>query len=131
MSNASKTETELTPKDVHALHVYLLEERERFLTAYREHVHAGQEMQPDMTDDSLDRAAMEHDREMMFEMSTAEREQLLEIEDALRRVEDGTFGICEYSNRPIPLRRLNAVPWARYRTGYQELAEQGLLAELD
>ncbi len=131
MSNAAAIEAELTPKDVRTLHRHLLVERERFLTAYRNHVHAGQEMQPEVTDDSIDRAAIEHDREVMFEMSTAEREQLLEIEDALQRVENGTFGICEYSQQPIPLPRLQAVPWARYRTGYQELAEQGLLAELD
>jgi len=41
-------------------------------------------------------------------------ETLIQVEDALRRVEDGTYGKCRACGRPIEPARLEAVPWAAY-----------------
>lgn len=57
----------------------------------------------------------------------SERKLLVEIEDALGRIEDGSYGICENENEPIPKARLNAIPWARYCVACANLSEKGLL----
>jgi DnaK suppressor protein len=40
--------------------------------------------------------------------------ELKDIDDALRRLDDGTYGICEECGKPIDEARLEAMPWARY-----------------
>ncbi|MGD9109617.1 MAG: TraR/DksA C4-type zinc finger protein [Phycisphaerales bacterium] len=52
---------------------------------------------------------------------------LAQIDAALGRIEDGTYGICVGSGKPIPKARLEAIPWARYCVEYAELVEKGLV----
>ncbi len=58
----------------------------------------------------------------------SERKLFLEIEDALDRIEQGTYGICETGDEPIPKARLEAIPWTRYCLTCASLSEKGLLA---
>lgn len=51
------------------------------------------------------------------------RTQLLEIEQALMRIERGTFGICEETEEPIERERLLAIPWTRLSIEGAELRE--------
>jgi len=44
----------------------------------------------------------------------SEKKILQDIYDALNRIEEGTFGICENNGEPIPKKRLEAIPWTRY-----------------
>jgi len=59
----------------------------------------------------------------------SERRILLEIEDALDRIEQGTYGICESGHEPIPKARLEAIPWTRYCLNCANLSEKGLLVK--
>ncbi len=52
-------------------------------------------------------------------------EELHCVEHALQEIHDGTFGICASCGRPIPLRRLGAVPWSPYCVACQERDESG------
>ena len=61
----------------------------------------------------------------------SERKILVEVNDALSRIEDGTYGICEGRGEPIPKQRLKAIPWARYCVACATLLEKGLLAKKD
>ncbi len=54
----------------------------------------------------------------------SEKKLLLEIYDALRRIDEGTYGICENNDEPIGKVRLEAVPWARYCLGCASLLEK-------
>jgi RNA polymerase-binding protein DksA len=54
-----------------------------------------------------------------------ERKILIEIDDAIRRIRDGTYGICEGSGEPIKKERLEAIPWTRYCVDCARLAEKG------
>lgn len=58
-----------------------------------------------------------------------ERKILVEIRDALERIEEGTYGICEGSGETIPKARLEAIPWARYSVKFAEKMEKGLVEE--
>lgn len=65
--------------------------------------------------------------EQVFALSLASSEQdtLFEIEDALRRIEEGTFGICEMTGEPIEKARLEALPYTRYSVKAQSELEKG------
>jgi len=52
--------------------------------------------------------------ENILGLMDSERKILVEIYDALSRIDDGTYGICEGHNEQIPKVRLEAIPWARY-----------------
>src|SRR5262249_9270175 len=54
------------------------------------------------------------EREISFDIASKEGRLLREIDDALRRIYNGVYGICEASGRPIARARLEALPWARY-----------------
>ena len=51
------------------------------------------------------------------------RAQLAEIDAALERIEDGTYGVSEVSGEPIPDERLRAVPWARRLVEEQQVVD--------
>lgn len=59
----------------------------------------------------------------------SERKLLQEIDDALERIENDTFGICEGGGEAIAKARLKAIPWARYCVKCASLSEKGLLAK--
>jgi RNA polymerase-binding transcription factor DksA len=59
----------------------------------------------------------------------SERKILVEVNDALSRIEDGKYGICEGRGEPIPKQRLKAIPWARYCVACATLLEKGILAK--
>ena len=61
----------------------------------------------------------------------SERKLMREIDDALDRIENCTYGICKGSGKSIPKARLEAIPWARYCVEYAQLLEKGLVREKD
>ena len=67
-----------------------------------------------------------YEQEFALGLMDSERKLLREIDDALQRTEEGTYGICEGTGRPIPKARLNAQPWARYCIEYARMLEQGI-----
>ena len=56
----------------------------------------------------------------------SERKLLREIDGALERINNGTYGICEGLNKIIPKARLKAIPWAKYCVEYANTLEKGL-----
>ncbi len=69
------------------------------------------------------------EQEFALDLMDSEKKMLAEINDALRRIEEGTFGVCEGRGEAIPKTRLNAIPWARYCVACAELKEKGRLVE--
>jgi DnaK suppressor protein len=63
--------------------------------------------------DTYDLASEERDREISFILGDREREKLQSIENALERIEDGTYGICENCDSEIAPGRLDAMPFSR------------------
>jgi RNA polymerase-binding protein DksA len=55
-----------------------------------------------------------YDQDFMLGLAEAERKQLREIDEALMRIRDKTYGVCQMTGKPIPKARLNAKPWAKY-----------------
>src|SRR4029078_9735405 len=63
--------------------------------------------------DTYDLASEERDREINFILSDREREKLQSIEEALERIEDGSYGICESCKSESAPARLEAMPFSR------------------
>jgi len=69
------------------------------------------------------------EQEFALDLMDSERKLLREIDHSLQRIEDGTYGICEATGKPIAKARLEAQPWARYCVEYARKVEQGLVTE--
>jgi RNA polymerase-binding transcription factor DksA len=65
-------------------------------------------------DDNLgDTATATYDRELDHGLEEGAQQTLAAIDDALRRIDEGTYGTCEACGKPIAPERLAAIPWAR------------------
>jgi DnaK suppressor protein len=65
-----------------------------------------------------------YDRDFALNLLSQEQDALYEIEEALKRVGAGTYGICEMSGKPIPQARLEAIPFARFTVECQTQIEK-------
>lgn len=127
-SEKAKAPTAEVSKDAFdALRNRLLQQRQEIVDMYNQDVRAGQESADDGTEDIVDRANNAYNRELMFSISDGERLMLLQIEEALRRMDEGTYGRCRNCGNNIHPLRLEAVPWTRFCIDCQEMAEKGML----
>jgi RNA polymerase-binding transcription factor len=74
--------------------------------------------------DIADRASLETDRALELRTRDRERKLISKIDEALKRIEDGTYGYCEETAEPIALRRLEARPIATLSIEAQERHER-------
>jgi len=65
-----------------------------------------------------------YDRDFALSLLSQEQDALYEIDQALKRIEVGTYGICEMSGKPIPHARLEAIPFARFTVECQSQLEK-------
>jgi DnaK suppressor protein len=71
-------------------------------------------------EDPADRASDEYEYESNIQFASAEGQYLREIDDALSRIEEGTYGTCERCGKPISKARLQVLPTARLDVDCQE-----------
>ena len=76
-------------------------------------------------DELADAGSAETLQGMTLVSAAATKEILHEVLEALRRIERGTYGICEITGEPIEATRLLAIPWARYSFAGQDDLEKG------
>lgn len=123
----AKPAAEVPQERFDALRARLQTQRDEIVSMYKQDLRAGQESADDGTEDIVDRANNAYNRELMFSLSDAERNTLLQIENALRRMDEGGYGRCANCGQNIAVPRLEALPWARFCVDCQELAEKGML----
>ena len=126
-ADKAKAVVEVPQDGFEALRERLEKQRDEILSMYKQDLRAGQESADDGTEDIVDRANNAYNRELMFSLSDAERNTLLQIENALRRMDDKAYGRCANCGQNIAILRLEALPWARFCVDCQELAEKGML----
>jgi DnaK suppressor protein len=107
----------------------LMDQREQIMSLYEHDLKVGQTASDEGTEDIVDRANNSYNREFMFALSDTERQILLEIDEAIERLDNGNYGTCLNCEESIPRARLKAVPWTRYCIDCQEQAEQGIAVE--
>lgn len=77
--------------------------------------------------DMVDRATSAYTREFAFSLSESDRKTLLLIDQALLRLDQGSYGVCVHCQGQMQEKRLEAVPWARHCLECQEMQDKGLL----
>ncbi len=74
----------------------------------------------DHVPDEGDLSQQSHEEWIFLNRNTLDMKLLREVQDALRLFERGTYGVCRQCGEPISVKRLDAVPWARYCVACQE-----------
>ena len=74
--------------------------------------------------DQLDKIQLAGEREFAVRAMERKSKSLMQVVAALRRLDDGEFGICLEREEPISPKRLTAVPWAAYCLHCQELQDR-------
>lgn len=70
------------------------------------------------------------DRDFALSLLSSDQDAVYEIEEALRRIEKSTYGVCELTGKPIPKARLEAIPWTRFTVEAQaQLERDGALRQ--
>jgi DnaK suppressor protein len=70
------------------------------------------------------------DRDFALSLLSSDQDAIYEIEEALKRIIKGTFGVCELTGKPIPKARLEAIPWTRFTVEAQaQLEKEGALRQ--
>src|SRR5580693_7888550 len=95
------------------LREHLLEMRTKLVTEIESELRAEREGNKDEGMDTYDLASEERDREINSILSDRDRVKLKQIDDALERMDEGTYGVCESCGLEIAEERLEAMPFSR------------------
>lgn len=71
-----------------------------------------------------DMAADTYNRELSMNIASSEQELIYQIDEALKRLDDGSFGLCQQCSQPITFSRLKALPYASLCINCQRTREQ-------
>jgi len=102
----------------------LLKEREEIIGEVRQIFESSKEMGQDGIQDIGDEAANIYNKQILLSLNENERNRLREVDEALDRIANGTYGICEECGEEISKARLKILPFAIYCTDCQERREQ-------
>lgn len=76
------------------------------------------------TPDALDEVQLAGERELAIRNLDREANLLRQVRDALRRIADGSYGVCLHCEEDIKVKRLDAVPWTKYCIRCQEAVDR-------
>ena len=136
-SSTRKKKVRLTAADIVRFKKMLLEKRHEIVGNVNEMKdEALKKSRPDASGDlssmpihMADIGTDNYEQEFALGLMDSERKLLREIDDALQRIEQQTYGICKATGKPIAKARLEAMPWARYCVEYVRMLEQGPVTE--
>src|SRR5438046_5772729 len=106
--------TKTKPNPYQAYEDALRKKQHELLDSYQRDKAAGNAQPDDGIQDLADKAASAYSKELNFSLSDGERNLLMQIEEALSRTEEGTFGVCTNCGNQVGEKRLQAVPWTPY-----------------
>lgn len=97
------------------------------LQGHADHVSADQaaalELSDDGVKDTVDMSLMDVNKELALRLGERESQMIADIDQALLRIQEGSYGVCARCGKLIDERRLEAVPTARYDAACQALIE--------
>ncbi len=111
----------LTAAEIKEIKAHLLELKEDAAARLKDK--KAMDMPDNDVGDPIDDASKSLDKEILFELSGNAHKTLDQIEAALRKIDKGIYGICEYCRQPIPKKRIKALPFARYCINCQHSTE--------
>ena len=109
---------------------HLLELRERLLSQMSGLAKESAEEMASYSLHMADSGTDNFDRDFALSLLSSDQDAIYEIEEALKRIEKGTYGICELTGKAIPKARLDAIPWTRFTVEAQgQLERDGALRQ--
>jgi RNA polymerase-binding protein DksA len=130
--SAKKTKTKLSKKELTVYKEKLFNLRDDILSQIRDIsedtlMKTQKDLSGDISGYSLhmaDVASDNYERDFNIGLVSSERKILMEIDAALKRIEEGSYGVCPMCGKRIAKSRLNAIPYARYTKECQEQLEK-------
>lgn len=113
----------MDPKELERLRQLLLRRREDILNASMHNREAAVEFGADGPPDPGDEGSTSYNRMVLVSLSEAEKRQIVEIDDALARIKNGTYGTCQSCGGAIGDKRLSVKPEAPYCVDCQNSVE--------
>ena len=107
----------------------LVSKKASIIRKLSETIAESKEMESNVAQDLVDKAETSYTKEFLLSLTDTERRQLLLIDEALKRLEHGEFGVCQLCNKEIGGKRLEAIPWTPLCIDCQEKAEEELKAQ--
>jgi RNA polymerase-binding transcription factor DksA len=108
----------------------LLGLRERLLNQMNGLAKESAEEMPGYSLHMADSGTDNFDRDFALSLLSSDQDAIYEIEEALKRIEKNTYGVCELTGKPIPKARLAAIPWTRFTVEAQaQLEREGALRQ--
>jgi DnaK suppressor protein len=107
----------------------LAAKKESIIRKLTDTITESKEMESNVAQDLVDKAETSYTKEFLLSLSDGEREQLLLIDEALKRLAHGEFGVCQLCQKEIGAKRLEAIPWTPFCINCQEKAEEELRAQ--
>lgn len=111
----------LTASELKEIKAHLMEMKEDAVTRLKDKKNL--DMPEAEVGDPIDDASKSLDKEILFELSGNSHNTIEQIEAALRKIDKGIYGTCEYCRQPIPKKRIKALPFARYCVNCQHSKE--------
>lgn len=108
--NPEAEDTTMRKSDLDSLRSQLMKRRWEILRQYREEQEDIQSLDRNRSADWIDGARESTDAELLAVLSDRDRKEFEEVEGALLRIGEGTYGICRICRTPIDLERLKAIP---------------------
>lgn len=121
----ARTKTKANPHG--ALREALEKKQREMLESFNRDRAAGNAQADDGIQDLADKAANAYSKELNFSLSDTDREILFQIEEALKRMKNGTYATCTNCGSVIGDKRLQAIPWTPFCIDCAELQEKGML----
>ena len=101
----------------------LLDQLRQYTAQIRSDQAAALELNNEDVKDSVDLSVLDLNKEIMFRLGERDSKLVADIDQALLRIEEGSYGICARCGKPIDERRLEAIPTARYDAACQAAIE--------
>jgi DnaK suppressor protein len=102
----------------------LVQLREQMLSRKAHLVADAKEEQPVYGEHIGEAGTDQYDQDFALSMISADQQAIYEIDEALSRIRNGSYGTCELTGLPIEPERLEAIPWARFRVDAQRELER-------
>ena len=131
MDEGQNSESRLKPAEIKRYKALLLAKQEEILgnVTTMEHQSLLREMGglSNISRDIADAGTGSFEVKNILGLMDSERKLLEQIDEALQRIDDGRYGICEGGGEMIPRKRLDAIPWAKYCVECASKVEKGLV----
>lgn len=120
----SRLHNERVPKKWKPYYDHLIRLRKYLLTRQDDLVADAKEEQTSFSQHMADAATDSFDRDFALSRASSEQDAVYEIDAALDRIRDGSYGVCEMTGKPIEPARLEAIPWTRFSLAAEETLEK-------